>query len=221
MTTPNSVSIAVSASVPDDVIDRLVGSPPGAASNTIQTVRANRSQARLHAQQSYRALFDPALLASGEPSLFTLAERFAVATFVALLHGEGSLIDFYAACLSQTNAPAGLLQVMTDEAATGAGPGPYGRFPTGVLSIEDVPGPVYRVSPRHTPVLGARLSAAFEHAHLLVLHPRDAAARDLQALLDADWSTTEIVTLSQMVAFLAFQVRVVVGLRVLSDRITS
>lgn len=43
----------------------------------------------------------------------------------------------------------------------------------------------------------------------------------LQALLDAGWSTTEIVTLSQLVAFLSFQIRVVVGLRVLFDRTAS
>ena len=64
---------------------------------------------------------------------------------------------------------------------------------------------------------GARLSAALMHAHLLVFHPRDAGAQDLQALLDAGWSPTDIVTLSQLVAFLAFQVRVVAGLQVLAE----
>jgi uncharacterized protein YciW len=37
----------------------------------------------------------------------------------------------------------------------------------------------------------------------------------MQALLDAGWSTTAIVTLSQLVAFLSFQVRAVAGLRAL------
>ena len=37
----------------------------------------------------------------------------------------------------------------------------------------------------------------------------------MQALLDAGWSTTAIVTLSQLVAFLSFQVRAVAGLRTL------
>ncbi|MCY1551814.1 CMD domain protein [compost metagenome] len=54
------------------------------------------------------------------------------------------------------------------------------------------------------------------HAHLLVFHPRDASPAALQALLDAGWRTTEIVTLSQLVAFLAFQIRVVIGLRALA-----
>ena len=51
---------------------------------------------------------------------------------------------------------------------------------------------------------------------MLVLHPRDAAAADLQALLDAGWSVEGIVTLSQLVAFVSYQVRVAAGLRVLA-----
>ena len=65
-------------------------------------------------------------------------------------------------------------------------------------------------------MLGRRLAAAFDHTHLLVFHPRDAAPTALQALLDAGWSTTGIVTLSQIVAFLSFQIRVVAGLRALA-----
>ena len=65
-------------------------------------------------------------------------------------------------------------------------------------------------------MLGARLSAALDHMHLLVFHPRDAAPAALQVLLDAGWSTTDIVTLSQIAAFLSFQIRVVAGLRVLA-----
>ena len=66
--------------------------------------------------------------------------------------------------------------------------------------------------------LGPRLAAAFEHVHLLVFHPRDATPVALQALLDAGWSTTGIVTLSKIVAFLSFQIRVVAGLRTLAGR---
>jgi uncharacterized protein YciW len=65
-------------------------------------------------------------------------------------------------------------------------------------------------------VLGLRLAAAFDHMHLLVFHPRDAAPAALQALLDAGWSTTDIVTLSQITAFLSFQIRVIAGLRALA-----
>lgn len=48
-----------------------------------------------------------------------------------------------------------------------------------------------------------------------VFHPRDAEPAALQRLLDTGLSTTDIVTLSQIVAFLSFQIRVVAGLAVL------
>ena len=96
--------------------------------------------------------------------------------------------------------------------------GPYGSFPKGRLSREDMAGPVYRVGSDTARVLGPRLAAAFAHVHLLVFHPRDAEPAALQALLDASWSTTDIVTLSQITAFLSFQIRVVAGLRTLAGR---
>jgi uncharacterized protein YciW len=64
--------------------------------------------------------------------------------------------------------------------------------------------------------LGKRLASAFEHTHMLVFHPRDAAPPSLQAMLDAGWSTTDVVVLSQLVSFLSFQIRVVAGLKVLA-----
>src|SRR5205823_14901388 len=96
--------------------------------------------------------------------------------------------------------------------------GPYGTYPAGPMSHEDTACPVYRVGAATRGVLCPRLSAAFEHVHMLVFHPRDAAPASLQALLDAGWSTTDIVTLSQIVAFLSFQIRVVAGLRTLAGR---
>ena len=62
---------------------------------------------------------------------------------------------------------------------------------------------------------GASRSAErlLEHVHMLVLHPRDADARSLQALFDAGWTTTEVVTLSQLVAFLSFPDPTVAGLK--------
>jgi uncharacterized protein YciW len=43
----------------------------------------------------------------------------------------------------------------------------------------------------------------------------------MKALLAAGWSNTGIVTFSQLVAFLSFQVRVVTGLRVLGASLGS
>ena len=84
--------------------------------------------------------------------------------------------------------------------AAGATTGPYGAYPAGQLSREDVAGPRHRVAETRRAVLGERVSAALDHAHLLVFHPRDAEPAALHRLLDAGVSTTEIVTLSQLVA---------------------
>jgi CMD domain protein len=112
------------------------------------------------------------------------------------------------------------LRAALDSAIAAAkGQGPYGSFPAGPLSREDSPGPTYHVSPEIRDAVGPRLAAAFDHVHMLVFHPRDAAPAALQPLLTAGWSTTGIVTLSQIVAFLAFQIRVAAGLRILKDAI--
>lgn len=83
------------------------------------------------------------------------------------------------------------------------------------LSSEDKPGPALKVTEANRKVLGPRLAAALEHAHMLVFHPRDASPASLKALIDAGWTTADIVTLSQLVAFLSFQIRAVAGLRAL------
>jgi uncharacterized protein YciW len=77
---------------------------------------------------------------------------------------------------------------------------------------------VFKIGTAERSALGVRLAAAFEHTHMLVFHPRDAAPLYLQALVDAGWSATGIVVFSQLVAFLSYQIRVVAGLRVLTAR---
>jgi CMD domain protein len=187
-----------------DVIDTLVGIAPG---SKLDAIRAQRSEARKHAQASYTSLFEPR-----DPGGVTADERHAIAAFVAGLHGEPKTDAFYAAKL-----PAGLRAAVATEVAAAKSKGPYGRFPKGPLSAEDAPGPTWKVSDAGAKALGARLPAAFEHTHMLVFHPRDAAAPALQALLDAGWSTTDIVTISQLVAFLSYQIRVVSGLSTLAS----
>jgi len=51
----------------------------------------------------------------------------------------------------------------------------------------------------------SQLAAVLRHAHLVLLHPRDADAAGLKALLDAARTTPAIVTLSQIIAFIFFQ----------------
>ncbi|UYN95496.1 MAG: CMD domain protein [Enhydrobacter sp.] len=186
-----------------DVIDALVGIAPG---SRLDAVRAQRAEARKHAQASYDALFAPAA-----PGGFTPDERFAVAAFVAGLHREPRTGAHY-----ESKLPAGLRGAVAAQVAAARGEGPYGRFPRGPLSAEDAAGPIHRIDDAARAALGPKLAAAFEHVHMLVFHPRDASAAALQKLLDAGWTTTEIVTLSQLVSFLAFQIRVVAGLRVLN-----
>jgi CMD domain protein len=193
-----------------DVIDTLVGIASG---SPLDAIRARRPEARTHAQASYRALFAPEV-----PGDVTAQERFAVGSFVTGLHGEAAIAAFYAAGLSASGASASLREAVDAAIAEARAHGPYGSYPAGPLSREDTAGPVYRVGEKTRRALGPRLAAAFEHMHLLVLHPRDADSAALQALLNAGWSATDIVTLSQIAAFLSFQIRVVVGLRTLAGR---
>ena len=191
-----------------DVIDALIGIKPGSA---LDAIRNRRPDARQQAQASYRALFAPET-----PGEVTATERFAVAAFVAGLHGDAEIAAFYAAGLAASGASAELRGAVDAAIAAAKGHGPYGSYPAGPLSREDTTGPIHRVAPEIYGALGSRLAVAFDHIHLLVFHPRDAAPAALQAMLDAGWSTTDIVTLSQIAAFLSFQIRVVAGLRVLA-----
>lgn len=191
-----------------DIIDDLVGIAPG---SRLDGVRRAREQARANAQASYDALFSPA-----DPAAMSLVERFAVATFVAGLHERPRVRDVYAVSLAAEGGAA-LAGAVIESIAAGWADGPYGCYPPGPLSAEDRTGPVLAMPAATREALGPRLAAALAHAHLLALHPRDASPAALQALLDAGWSATGVVTLSQLVAFLSFQIRVVDGLRVLAD----
>jgi CMD domain protein len=191
-----------------DVIDTLARIEPGSA---LDAIRHGRAVARDEAQASYRALFAP-----DDPGAFTATERFAVAAFVTGLHGGSETASFYAVGLDESGASTELCKAIDAAIEAAKGQGPYGSYPAGPLSREDATGPIHRVAAEIRRALGPRLAAAFDHLHLLVFHPRDAAPAALQGLLDAGWSTTEIVTLSQIAAFLSFQIRVVAGLRVLA-----
>ncbi|MBC7635861.1 MAG: CMD domain protein [Acetobacteraceae bacterium] len=184
-----------------DVIDLLVGITAGCH---LDGLRAQRVQARDNAQASYLALFHPA-----EPVDISLVERYAVAVFVAGLHRQPAITAFYRAGLA---AQPDLRLMLDAEIARGATAGPYGHYPAGPLSAEDKDGPTFTAITD----VGPRLAAALAHAHMLVFHPRDASADALRTLEAAAWSATGIVTLSQLVAFLSFQIRVIIGLRALA-----
>lgn len=194
------------------LIDRLVGIGPG---SPLDTSFAARAEARAQAELSYQLLLHPA-----DAGAVSLVERHAVTAYVAVLHGQPETRDHYRALL-QRSAAAGVAAAVLREAEAARTQGPYGHFPQGPLSVEDRAGLIYRASPEVRAVLGDRLSAALEQAHLLVLHPRDASQAGLQNLLDAGWTTTGIVVLSQLVAFLSFQIRVISGLRAVAAAHTA
>jgi uncharacterized protein YciW len=65
-----------------------------------------------------------------------------------------------------------------------------------------------------------RLPAMLRHAALLTKHPGAATKADLDALLAAGLSPRDIVTISQIIAFVAYQARVAVGMRLLAAEAT-
>ncbi len=186
-----------------DIIDTLAGLAPG---SPLAMIRDRKPVTREQAQASYLALFEPAELGD-----VTLQDRFAVAVFVAALHAQDDIATFYADGLARTEVPEAIVAAIFAQATLARTAGPYGAYPKGRLSVEDSTGPIFSVAGHHRGVLGARLAAAVAHAHMLVFHPRDARAAALQELLDAGWSNAGTVTLSQLIAFLTFQIRTVAG----------
>jgi CMD domain protein len=193
-----------------DVIDTLAGIAPG---SPLDAIRNQRLQARMHAQASYDSLFEPKSEAHASK-----LERIAIACFAAGLHGRHEIEAFYGTALAEAGAPTAWKAAIASAVAAAKGQGPYGHYPKGPLTAEDKAGPVFKIGASERAVLGAKLAVAFEHTHMLVFHPRDAAPAYLQALIDAGWSTTGIVVISQLVAFLSYQIRVVAGLRALKAR---
>jgi CMD domain protein len=148
------------------------------------------------------------------PANLPADERSFVAAFLALLQGEEATSEHYIFLLQSAGSPlADLAPMLWVEAAGASVPGPYGRYPSGPLSIEDLDGPAYRVSDHLRAQIGTRLIAALEHAHLVALHPRDASPAALTRLREGGFSNETIVLLSQLIGFVLFQVRVVTGLR--------
>ncbi|MFC9560196.1 CMD domain protein [Agromyces sp. NPDC056965] len=191
-----------------DIIDRLAGVTPGGA---VDALRRHRPVTRDNAQASYDALFT-----NIDPAHATLAERAAVAQFVAILHDDEIATDHYAA-LTRESGGEPLALAVGELAAAARTTGPYGDYPAeGALAAESTAGLRFAVDDRARDDLGSRVAASLEHAHLLVFRPRESSVAALAALGDAGWSTDGIVTLSQLVSFLAFQLRVAAGLRLLA-----
>lgn len=188
-----------------DIIDLLAGIAP---TSPLAEVRGHRAQARENAQRSFAALLEPA-----DPGTFPLSERYAVALFVAQLHSFGAAREFYGDLLGD-EAPELVDAITALEAAT-ATHGPGGDYREPGLQRENTPVLRWQPSAAETRAFGARLALGLAHTHLLVFRPREASEGSLAALVAGGWSADDVVSLSQLIAFLSFQLRAAWGLRVL------
>lgn len=187
-----------------DVIDHLVGIAEG---DPLDAARGRRPDARANAQASFDALFH-----ADDLSQVSQSERLAIAYWTALLTRSQDA-DFYRGLLAARDGS--LADALDASASSAVTTGPYGDYPDGPLTTENTAGLHWTPDSRLVASVGTRLAAALGHTHLLVYRPRDSSSAALQRLADAGWSATGIVTLSQLVSFLSFQLRLVAGLRAL------
>lgn len=176
------------------------------ADHPLAQARARRDDALHNAQLSFSALLEPE-----RPGTFTLAERYAVATYVAGLHRADRAHAFYADLLAdESDSLPGHVDAAIER---GLSTGPYGVFRESELTDFSEPGGFFlHDGPTE------RLAGAFDIAHLLVYHPRDSRPEAIGHLYATGWSSDDIVSLAQLVSFFAFQLRVVHGLRVVSGQ---
>jgi CMD domain protein len=189
----------------DDIVDRIAEVTP-----ELDALRRRRPVTREQLQASFDALFRPVSVEH-----VSQAERELVAAFATGLAGaDDPTAAFYAARAQEADPQRAV--VVLAEATQTATTGPFGTYAELGLQAENTDGVRYLPSDAVIASVGERLAAALAHTHLLVFRPREASGADLGHLLDAGWSADGIVTLSQLVSFLAFQQRVVTGLRVLT-----
>lgn len=172
----------------NDIIDLLAETPADLAE-----LRRRRPEAVENAQRSFAALFEPT-----NPALIEalpVSTRYAVAAFVAGISGAQRAAEFYADLLADEDEA--LVAVVEDAVRAGVSAGPYagGDF---VTFGDDA------------------LAAAFDFAHLLTFHPKDASPAAIGHLQTAGYSEDAIVSLGQLISFVAFQLRVVHGVQVLA-----
>ena len=172
----------------NDIIDLLAETPADLAD-----LRRRRPEAVENAQRSFAALFEPT-----NPTLIEalpVSTRYAVAAFVAGISGAQRAAEFYADLLADEDEA--LVAVVEDAVRAGVSAGPYagGDFVT----------------------FGeGQLAAAFDFAHLLTFHPKDASPAAIGHLQEAGYNEDAIVSLGQLISFVAFQLRVVHGVQVLA-----
>ena len=191
-----------------DIIDTLAGLAPD---SRLAQIRDRRPVTREHAQASYRALFEPA-----EPGTVALQERFAVASFVAGLHAQDDLAAFYTAGLLRTAPAEAFVVALSAEADRGRTGGPYGAYPNGPLTVEDVAGPIYQVAGNKPfrawrPAIGRIRARAYAGLPPARCQPCCAPGATRCRLVENRYR--HAVTTG---GILAFQIRAIAGLRALA-----
>jgi CMD domain protein len=71
--------------------------------------------------------------------------------------------------------------------------------------------------PQGSDRLDPHLVAALTHSDLLTRSPRDASKDEIAALKAEGFSTRDIISLSQLIAFVSFEVRLLSALRILGE----
>lgn len=181
-----------------DIIDILAETPADLAE-----LRRRRPEAVANAEASFKALFESTLLNDALPS----AHRYAVAAFIAGVSGQARAAEFYTDLL--VDEDEALVDVVARAIERGRSAGPYagGDF----ITFEGAGG-----SGEAGAVGDARLAAAFDFAHLLTFHPEDASPAAIGHLQEAGFDEDAIVSLAQLISFVAFQLRVAHGVRALA-----
>lgn len=190
-----------------DIVDDLVGT-----TDELAVLRQRRPVTVEQLQASYDALFDP--ISTAEVSA---AERALIAAFATALTADDVVARHYKRLA--TNADVERADAVSQLAVENRAVGPFGNYREAGLQQENSDGARFVLGVADRVALGERLSAALEHTHLLTVRPREADEHAIAALKTAGWSADGIVTLSQLVAFLAFQQRVIIGLRGLKEEL--
>jgi alkylhydroperoxidase domain protein/CMD domain protein len=136
-----------------------------------------------------------ALFAPADTGGLSLLERLAAALRVARLHECNPAVAHFHARLS------------------GAG--------GGQRILAEVASPSPEQTSDLEPLVKRRLQAILRHADLLARRPAQATPDNLQALADVGLSTREIVSLSQVIAFVSFFARVIAALQALGAEAPS
>lgn len=190
--------------LPPDAIDAIASVTP-----ELDAVRRRRPDVRTYAQQSFDALFSPV-----DDAEFAVADRWLVAAFATRLTAADAAADFYAEQARSADVRADRVLAEAERVATS---GPFGHYAEPGLQGENTDGLRYEPDADLVAAVGVKLAAALEHAHLLTYRLRETSGESHDRLLAAGWSVDGIVTLSQLLSFLAFQQRVAAGLRVLGE----